>query len=494
MNVLLLDVDSLRADHLGAYGYGRATSPHLDALASRGWRFERCYVSDAPCQPSRTAFATGRFGFGTGVVAHGGRRAEPYNTSAKRIQAPDPATRHWFHALERAGWHTASVSSFASRHAAWWYLAGLNTWLNSGKDGMETADEVVDTAVDWLERHGAETPWCLHVNLWDPHTPYRAPSSGAFGNDPIPAWLTKDLITQQRDSFGPLSARDGMGLWFPDQLRFERPGVPAEIRDLADFRAWIDAYDDGVAFADAQIGRLLARLRGLGLESDTLVVLTSDHGENLGESNLYGDHQTADHATTRVPWIMAHPSLGAPRVERGLHYQFDLTATVLEMLGVGVPEAWDARSAWQDLASGRAAGRDALVLSQMAWSCQRAVRWDDWLLIRTFHPGLKNLPPLALFDVTNDPHQTSDLRLDVPAVVDEGLRHLARWMEERLAQNPEGRDPMQTVIEEGGPSLARGHEGWYEDRLRETGRAHAVAHMLESARPYEDDYPTPTPR
>jgi choline-sulfatase len=485
VNVLLVDIDSLRADHLGCYGYPRPTSPHIDALAARGWRFDGCYVSDAPCQPSRTAFASGRFGFGNGVVAHGGRRAEPYNTSAARVQAPDPATRHWFHALERAGWHTASVSSFASRHAAWWYLAGLRTWLNPGKDGMETADEVVDLALDWLDRHARAAPWCLHVNLWDPHTPYRAPIDAALRAQAAPAWLTEERIAAQRASFGPLSAQDGMGLWFPSQLEHERPGVPDEIRNLGDAAAWTDAYDDGVRFADAQLGRVLARLDQLGVLDDTLVVVTADHGENLGESNLYGDHQTADHPTTRVPWVMANPALGAARVERGLHYQFDLGATVLQLLGIGVPAAWDARGVWPALRDGSSAGRNELVISQMAWSCQRAVRWERWLLVRTYHPGLKDLPPLALFDVESDPHQTRNLAAERPDLVADGSARLDAWTAEQRTRNPEGEDPMDTVIEEGGPSLARGHEAWYEARLRATGRANLLERMRGSARPHE---------
>ncbi len=488
MNVLLIDIDSLRADHLGCYGYPRATSPSIDALAESGWRFERCYVSDAPCLPSRTALATGRFGFQSGVVAHGGGRAEPYNTSAERVQEPDPATRHWFHALERAGWRTASISSFASRHAAWWFLAGLRDWHSSGKDGMETADEVVDVAIDWLTRHGHDAPWCLHVNLWDPHTPYRAPVSQELRRVPAPAWIDEDRLAAHRASFGPLSAQDPMGLWFPGQLAFERPGVPRELRTLDDVAAWIDAYDDGVRFADEQVGRLLAHLGALGWRDDTLIIVTADHGENLGEGNLYGDHQTVDHPTTRVPWLMAHPSLAGPRVWRALHYQFDLAATVLELLGVEVPTRWDAASAWAALRDGSDEGRSELVLSQMAWSCQRALRWDDWLLIRTYHAGLKDLPPVALYDVALDPHLVRDLTAEQSALVSDGLARLAQWTEAQRARNPHGEDPMDTVLAEGGPSLARGHEAWYAEHLRATGRADQVERMLAAGRAYESDW------
>ena len=485
MNLLYIDIDSLRADHLGCYGYARPTSPNIDALAATGWRFDNCYVSDAPCQPSRTAFATGRFGFQSGVVAHGGRRAEPYNTSAERIQAPDPRTRHWFHALERAGWRTASISSFASRHAAWWYLAGLRDWHSSGKDGMERADEVTDVAIDWLKQHGTRAPWVLHVNLWDPHTPYRAPVSAALTRGGAPLWIDAERLANQRASFGPLSAQDGMAYWFPGQLPFERPGIPSEMRTLDDVARWFDGYDDGVRFADEQVGRLLAQLRALGLDAKTLVVVSADHGENLGENNLYGDHQTVDHATTRVPFIVHHPTLTPARVHFALHYQFDLAASLLGILGVEVPAAWDARSAWPSLQRGVDQGRDHLVVSQMAWSCQRGVRWGEWLLIRTYHPGLKALPPLALHHIPSDPHQLRNRAQELPEVTEHGLALLEGWTAEQRAAHPHGADPMAEVIAEGGPSLARGHEERYAERLRATGRAGLIGAMRASAHAFD---------
>ncbi|MFN2111024.1 MAG: sulfatase-like hydrolase/transferase, partial [Anaerolineae bacterium] len=78
MRILYIDIDTLRPDHLGCYGYHRNTSPNLDALAQNGVRFKNCYTSDAPCLPSRTALWSGRFGFHTGVVNHGGTAAQPF--------------------------------------------------------------------------------------------------------------------------------------------------------------------------------------------------------------------------------------------------------------------------------------------------------------------------------------------------------------------------------------------------------------------------------
>jgi choline-sulfatase len=94
--ILYIDIDSLRPDHLSCYGYHRLTSPHIDALAADGVRFDNCYISDAPCLPSRTALWSGRCGFHTGVVNHGGVASEPFR------EGPAPATATCSRAM--GGW------------------------------------------------------------------------------------------------------------------------------------------------------------------------------------------------------------------------------------------------------------------------------------------------------------------------------------------------------------------------------------------------------
>ena len=84
MRILYIDIDSLRPDHLGCYGYLRNTSPNIDRVAAQGVRFENCYVSDAPCLPSRTAMWSGRFGFQTGVINHGGAASQPFVEGPER--------------------------------------------------------------------------------------------------------------------------------------------------------------------------------------------------------------------------------------------------------------------------------------------------------------------------------------------------------------------------------------------------------------------------
>ncbi len=197
MRILYLDIDTLRPDHLSCYGYHRETSLNIDMVAREGIRFERFYASDTPCMPSRAALFTGRFGIHNGIVNHGFTSSdlkvfEPLRFFNNRMS---PLTQI-VTLLRRLGYYTVSVSPFGERHSAWWYYDGFREMYNSGKGGMETADEVIPLALKWLEENGKNDNWFLHVNIWDPHTPYRTPVeySNPFEDSLPPSWITEDII------------------------------------------------------------------------------------------------------------------------------------------------------------------------------------------------------------------------------------------------------------------------------------------------------------
>ncbi|MFB6152439.1 MAG: sulfatase [Haloarculaceae archaeon] len=483
MRILYIDCDSLRPDHLGCYGYDRDTSPNIDGVAADGRRFTGCYASDAPCLPSRTAFFSGRFGVHTGVVNHSGTNADVRHRGAARGTSTDDRYRSLPRALRNLGHRTAFVSPFPQRHGAWHVLDGFDEWVDTGGAGTERADVVAPHAESWLDEHATGEDWYLHVNFWDPHTPYDTPPEfgNPFADDPPPEWLTDETIREHYESYGPHSAHDvhhgyltGTG---PDDL--ER--TPDEIEDREDFDRWVDGYDVGIRYMDEYVGDLLDRLREAGVYEETLVVVSADHGENLGELNVYGDHQTADDRTCRVPLVVKGPGV-EPGVDDGFHYQFDLSATLVELAGGDVPAGWDAESFRPALTGGESVGRDFLVTGQGAWSCQRGVFFGDWLLLRTYHDGWKDFEPVELYDLANDPHETENLAREEPAVVERGLALLQRWRAERGLDAATGRDggnpeaprslvdPLFEVIREGGPAYLRGNDGVYAERLRETGR------------------------
>ncbi len=484
MRVLVIDIDSLRPDHLGCYGYHRRTSPNIDALAAQGVRFEHCHVSDAPCLPSRTALITGRFGIHNGVIGHGGTAAEPFIEGKGRGFGSKLGQTSWMRCLRNAGLKTVTISPFGERHSAWWWYANFSEIYNPGKGGLERADEVTPLAIDWLKRNGGADNWFLHVNLWDPHTPYRTPEDfgDPFRNDPLPAWLTEEVRRAHWEGCGPHSAREVRGYGpVPHENRW--PRQPAEIASMEDVRKLFDGYDTGVRYADEHIGHLLEMLAGLGVLEDTAVILTADHGENLGELNIYGDHHTADEITTRIPLIVRWPGI-SPRVDSAFHYQIDFAATLVELVGGSVPGNWDGRSFAKGFQSGVAEGRESLIVSQGAWICQRAVRFEDYLFLRTYHDSYHAFPDIMLFDIRSDPHEQRNLAPDRPDLCTRGATALEAWTAEMMCSASHAQDPMWTVLREGGPFHSRGQLSKYLARLRQTGRA-GWADRLAAAHPDE---------
>lgn len=479
MRIIYIDVDSLRPRNLGCYGYHRQTSPNIDRLAAKGVRLLNLYATDTPCLPSRTAFFSGKFGATTGVVNHGGKCAELPSEGLNRGFRSPFAESTLGSLLTRSGYHTGMISPFPRRHSAYHVTYGFHETHDTGKGGLENADEIFPVVEDWLTRNGTNEDWFLHVNFWDPHTPYDTPLEfgNPFKDSPALDWLTLDIIDRQRASFGPHSAREVPGI--DDQLPASWLWGRGEIKDLNDAKVHFDGYDTGVLYADLYIGKILDLLEKLGIADETAVVLSADHGENLGELNVWGDHQTADEHTNHIPGVIYWPGVtdnhqgeSAP----GLHYNIDLAATILDLASPKGQELahsahWQGESFAAEL-QGKPGGRDRLFLSQGAWSCQRSVRWDDWIYIKTVHSGMKDFPAQMLFNLKDDPHETQNLAKQHPELVTEAEHRLTEWLAERKPECPYG-DPFDIVIQEGGPEHARvRQQSGYLQRLRETGRAH----------------------
>jgi len=481
MRILYVDIDSLRPDHLGCYGYHRNTSPHIDAIAEGGVRLTNVYTPDAPCLPSRTAFYTGRFGIMTGVVGHGGTAAD------LRVQGRSRGFRDWVELqslpslLQRSGLHTAQISPFGQRHAARQFYAGFNEIHNTGEGGMESAETVQPVVMKWLDDNARRDNWYLHVNYWDPHTPYRVPAEFGepFADDPLPEWITDEVLQRHVAMPGPHTALDIA--MYDDKENARYPRQPGKVTDRASLRRLFDGYDTGVRYADAMVGQIVEFLKANGLYEDTAIIISADHGENLGELGIYAEHGTADHITCRVPMIVKWPGLAKGEARDALHYNLDWAPTLAELLGRKSESRWDGKSYALTLKSGAAdAGRDELILSQCAHVCQRSVRWGDWLYVRTYHDGYHLFPKEMLFNLKNDPHEQHDLAPSRPDLCREGLMRLSEWHDARmmdLASLGYATDPLWTVIEEGGPfhandqSLAR---TGYCERLEATGRGWAV--------------------
>lgn len=502
MNILYIDIDSLRPDHLGCYGYHRQTSPHIDALAAQGVRLNHCYTPDAPCLPSRTAMTTGRYGIHTGVVNHGGVASQPHIWGRDRSFQCNMTEANWARQFQLAGYHTVAFSPFAQRHGAWHWYAGFMEMHNTGGNGLEVASEIDPQVCDWLERKKDNTqPFFMWVNVWDPHTPYRTPDTfgNPFANDPIPEWYTEAVRIGHWQKAGPHSPQEVNDFepecdWiFGNKALISRyPSIPAlqpkQIDSMAAARAMFDGYDRGVAYADAAVGRIVDKLKAAGLYDNTAIIISADHGENLGELWVYGDHQTADQITHRVPMVVRWPGITdamAGRADDRLAYSIDVAASTLEWAGLPVPANWDGQSFAGDYLAGKSTlRRDHLVLSQLAWCAQRSVRWADFLLIQTYHDGFHDYPQFMLFDVVADSHEQHDLAEQRPDLVTHGKALLHDWRAAMRECATHNADPLDTVMAEGGPFHVRDSGADYLKRLDATGRTEIASRFRSRSQPY----------
>ena len=482
MRILYIDIDSLRPDHLGCYGYHRNTSPNIDLIAKEGVKFTNYYATDTPCLPSRTAFFGGNFGYKTGVVNHGGEfsdlapRKSILSQNYKGGLRGEYAFTSLGKVLRDAKFYTASISPFPERHTAYQVWFGFTEMYDTGKGGLENADEVYPVVKKWLENNGQKDNWFLHVNMWDPHTPYDTPKEfgNPFKDEPIEDWITQDLIDKQRKSFGPHGAMEVPG--YNNNLGDLYTMGVGEIKNVKDAKEQIDAYDTGINYADFYLSKVFKYLKEMNLWDDTVIIISADHGENQGELNVWGDHQTADHITNRIPLIVKWPGITDNNKNKTIDkkfYNLDLTSTISQIVTSSQPERWDGLSFLENLKDKESNnGRDYLVLSHGAWSCQRSVRWDNWLLIRTYDTGLKEFSKYMLFDISKDPHELKNLADDNIGLVAHGMYLIDKWIEENLHEADRG-DPLLGVIREGGPHHANIYSKHWENylqRLEKTNR------------------------
>lgn len=484
MRIIMFDLDTLRPDHMSCYGYERETTPNLDRIAGEGCRFNHYHCTDAPCLPSRAALITGKFGIHNGVVGHGGTAADLHFYGPERDFRNQELENSFFNIFRKAGYRTASISSFAERHSAFWFTAGMNEVYNCGMGGTEPAEVVMPVITDWIERNAQEDNWFLHINLWDAHTPYRAPESfgNPFENDPLPAWLTEEVFEEHKRHVGPHSINEINMYDGIQNPKFPRqPGSVAEYSHLKDV---IDGYDCGIRYMDGKIGEILSLLEEKGIYDDIAFIITADHGEDMGELGIYCEHAVADEHVTRIPMILKFPGLER-KVDDHFHYNIDILPTMAEYFGVEASAEWDGESYYASLMNQEYAPREYLVVAQCAHVCQRAVKFDKYIYIRTYHGGLHLYPKEMLFDLENDYYEEHNIAEEHPEICAQGCRYLCEWHDEMMMSATTDKDPLWTVIREGGPHHSRGFKELYVKQLRDTGRAEGAEEVLKLYEQYK---------
>ena len=353
-NVLLITLDTTRADHLSCYGPDGAKTPHLDALAARGVRFAHATAQVPLTLPSHACIMTGAYPPVHGLRDMGGfTLAKSHPTIASIAQA--------------AGFETAAFvgSRILSKHF------GISNGFATYDDDMSSQAEeelpgvyperraavVTDRAIEWLKQNG-QRRFFLWAHYYDPHAPYNPP-------EPYQHTYAKEL------------------------------------------------YSGEIAYMDEQVGRLFDWIDQAGLSTRTLIVAIGDHGESLGEHGEMTHGVFLYDSTTHVPLIIAGPDVFPGKVISDQVRSIDVMPTVIEFLHLSPGVEVQGVSLWPLIREGRRVPSNYAYLetlyprTYMGWSELRAMRTDSWKLIVAPHPELYNLE--------RDPQETNNLIAQYPA-------------------------------------------------------------------------------
>jgi len=307
-NLLLITIDTLRADHLGCYGYARNTSPSADSLAAEGVLFAKAYAQRPKTSPSFASILTGTY-----PQRHGVRRTRQVLPGAAYTLAE---------ALRDAGYHTCAVVTNGNLFPAFGFDQGFGEYLY-GHSGAREGTEIA------LERlgEGLREPFFLWVHHTDPHTRYQPPR-------PFDEMFAKEVLYGKR----PLRVLRG------GELGGVRRWVLIE--GPLDLDYYISQYDGEIAYTDHWVGALLAGLRELELSDRTLVVFASGHGESLGEHDYYFEHGLFPYEpSARIPLIVSFPGVAARGARDSTVVEsVDIMPTVLDLLGLEVPSTCQGES------------------------------------------------------------------------------------------------------------------------------------------------------
>ena len=414
--VLLVSIDTLRADHLGAYGYHRRTTPNLDTLAAEGVLFERAYTPSSWTLPAHATMLTGLY-----PAHHGVRFADVIRfLNSRSTDVLGAANVTLAEMLAAGGYSTAAFTSNRWLSSAFGFEQGFDLLESNDR---QAAGPLVDRAIAWLDSAGS-APFFLFLHLFDVHE-YAAPDSYFRRFHPD-------------DYSGQVAGREWktMGnLWQ---------------RLSADDLTYIEGkYDGALSYVDSELGRLLAELRRLGRFHETLIVVTSDHGEEFLDHGATGHGQTLYEELLRVPLLLKPPrgtGRHQPRIESPAAL-VDLVPTILDYAGLPAGIVLDGVSLRRSILGGPAEAR-SLHFGDVFYQNRAAILDGDHKFIANRLPplepfrwrrALSNLRTFfkfeqdELYDLATDPEERHNLLSTRPELA---ARLRARLLDHQRTSRP----------------------------------------------------------
>ncbi len=410
-NVILISVDTLRADHLGCYGYERPTSPSIDLLASRGVRFEQAFSQASWTLPSHLSLLTSRYPHSHGVETDEHKLPSTVTTLAETLRQAGYVTSafiSWVYVSDRYGFG----QGFDEYHE----LLPPENEVTSSTVASIKASAFVDRIVEWAD-HGPRQPFFLFLHLFDPHIDYEppAPFDEMFGT-PSPDKSEGTFQYLRRYIKG---------------VHREPERIPADRRARA-----LALYDGEIRFTDQELGRLLITLGDRGLLDDTMVIFTSDHGEEFDDHGSMEGHQwTLYNEVLHVPLIMVFPQdRFAGRTMPAVVQSIDIAPTILDFLKLERPAEFQGRSLLPLLNGAGPEDSLGMAFSQIKrFNDKWAVQTATHKLIYTRDIGLNRrgvpvIPGYELYDLIQDPGEQHNIYDAADPLAQELVLRLEDWM------------------------------------------------------------------
>lgn len=418
MNVIFLDLCSTRADHFSSYGYPVKTTPHMDALAGEGALFENALSEGSWCLPSYASLLTGHVPEVHGLYTNIPR-------GLPRFEATLASE------LKTAGYRTALFSGGVYLLPDWGLTKGFDSYLNIFSTSSPSTipapfEDNLDAIVDWLKTRD-DQPFFLFATIDDLHVPYHS-------EDPDKYDRGYTGVANEPDVYSVPFARayNGEPGGYADRFKALAAEFKSDPRNLKHFVA---RYDAALNHVDSRVGEFLAKLREMGLEKNTIFILSADHGEMLGEHGLLNHTQGLYEPVLRVPLMIRHPGLqglAGRRVTQQIQ-RIDLMPTILDIAGVNspglelqgrsfLPLLKDQGAPWREYAFAR--NKRNLAKASDFYIEERIVRGGCWKLHHYLYRA-----GYELYDICKDPLETKDLAQKRPEIVSKLSFELLRNVE-----------------------------------------------------------------
>jgi arylsulfatase A-like enzyme len=446
-NILLIAIDSLLSPHMSCYGYPRLTTPHIDRFAAEGTLFENAFSPHIPTTSGYAGILTGRDAFGTQIVAlrHKGGLPEKLPTLPEVLGA--------------RGYRTVCVG-FKGNPASRGFQEYVQYEAWGGRDeGVLRKAEALNAAFMPLldELAAGDEPFFVLLRHLDPHSPYLPPPP--FDR----MFYHGDPCDPANESMKPVMAFKPFCDYFRSWML---PGVTDKDYVIAQ-------YDGAVAYMDACIRQIFQQLATLGILDETIIVLTSDHGETLYDHECWFDHHGMYDVTLKVPLIVRYPrAVPAGRRVRGYCQLKHIMPTILELAGVRTELTFDGLSLMRLVDSSVPSFESSMYITECTWMRKHGWRTPQWKLIVALEPDFHFKPPVELYNLIEDPGEDHSVADEYPEIV-EALRtrmgkHIARREAESGNANPIHNQPGW-----------HGHEG--VDYFKTSQQAYDTLHIGDAA-------------